>query len=79
LYVTGEQFKAVLVRMSQLAHLGATEMRVRSLDAIAQLLNLEVGLLFFYMLSSTSWLYQKNPTSYSDNNQRTQGKLSHLE
>ncbi|XP_056434755.1 26S proteasome non-ATPase regulatory subunit 5 isoform X1 [Gadus chalcogrammus] len=39
---TGEQFKAVLVRMSQLANLGATEMRVRSLDAIAQLLNLEV-------------------------------------
>lgn len=38
----GEKFKAILVRMSQHASSGATELRVRSLDAIAQLLSLEV-------------------------------------
>ncbi|XP_035464690.2 26S proteasome non-ATPase regulatory subunit 5 isoform X1 [Scophthalmus maximus] len=38
---TGEKFKAVLLRMSQLAGSGATELRVRSLDAISQLLTLE--------------------------------------
>ncbi|KAM3599662.1 uncharacterized protein V6R79_009264 [Siganus canaliculatus] len=38
---TGEKFKAVLVRMSQLASSGATELRVRSLDAISQLLTLQ--------------------------------------
>uniref|UniRef100_A0A3B3D9U9 26S proteasome non-ATPase regulatory subunit 5 n=1 Tax=Oryzias melastigma TaxID=30732 RepID=A0A3B3D9U9_ORYME len=37
---TGEKFKAVLARMSQLASSGATELRVRSLDAISQLLTL---------------------------------------
>lgn len=38
---TGEKFKAVLTRMSQLASSGATELRVRSLDAISQLLTLQ--------------------------------------
>uniref|UniRef100_A0A672HTK3 26S proteasome non-ATPase regulatory subunit 5 n=1 Tax=Salarias fasciatus TaxID=181472 RepID=A0A672HTK3_SALFA len=38
---TGEKFKAVLSRMSQLASSGATELRVRSLDAISQLLSLQ--------------------------------------
>lgn len=38
---TGEKFKAVLSRMSQLAGSGATELRVRSLDAISQLLTLQ--------------------------------------
>ncbi|KAK9540430.1 hypothetical protein VZT92_002884 [Zoarces viviparus] len=37
----GEKFKAVLTRMSQLASAGATELRVRSLDAISQLLTLQ--------------------------------------
>lgn len=39
---SGEQFKTVLSRMSQLASSGATELRVRSLDAISQLLTLQV-------------------------------------
>lgn len=39
---TGDKFKAVLVRMSQLFNVGATEMRVRSLEAIAHLLTLQV-------------------------------------
>ncbi|XP_044190229.1 26S proteasome non-ATPase regulatory subunit 5 [Thunnus albacares] len=38
---TGEKFKAVLLRMSHLARSGATELRVRSLDAISQLLTLQ--------------------------------------
>uniref|UniRef100_H3DN33 26S proteasome non-ATPase regulatory subunit 5 n=1 Tax=Tetraodon nigroviridis TaxID=99883 RepID=H3DN33_TETNG len=38
---TGEQFRTVLSRMSQLASSGATELRVRSLDAISQLLLLQ--------------------------------------
>lgn len=38
---TGEKFKAVWLRMSQLASSGATELRVRSLDAISQLLSLQ--------------------------------------
>ncbi|TNM92275.1 hypothetical protein fugu_019287 [Takifugu bimaculatus] len=38
---TGEQFRTVLRRMSQLASSGATELRVRSLDAISQLLTLQ--------------------------------------
>lgn len=38
---TGEKFKAVLLRMSRLASSGATELRVRSLDAISQLLTLQ--------------------------------------
>ncbi|KAK2819333.1 hypothetical protein Q5P01_024894 [Channa striata] len=38
---TGEKFKAVLFRVSQLARSGATELRVRSLDAISQLLTLQ--------------------------------------
>ncbi|XP_029300611.1 LOW QUALITY PROTEIN: 26S proteasome non-ATPase regulatory subunit 5 [Cottoperca gobio] len=38
---TGEKFKAVLLRMSQHASAGATELRVRSLDAISQLLTLQ--------------------------------------
>ncbi|KAM6941140.1 26S proteasome non-ATPase regulatory subunit 5 [Lycodopsis pacificus] len=37
----GERFKTVLTRMSQLASAGATELRVRSLDAISQLLTLQ--------------------------------------
>lgn len=41
---SGEKFKAVLLRMSQLASSGATELRVRSLDAISQLLTLQVRL-----------------------------------
>ncbi|KAJ3598441.1 hypothetical protein NHX12_001951 [Muraenolepis orangiensis] len=39
---TGEKFKAALVRMSQLAKLGAMEMRVRSLEALAHLFTLQV-------------------------------------
>ncbi|XP_053333949.1 26S proteasome non-ATPase regulatory subunit 5 [Clarias gariepinus] len=42
LHKTGEQFKTVVKQMSQLAQDGATELRVRSLDAIAQLLTLPV-------------------------------------
>ncbi|KAM3873848.1 26S proteasome non-ATPase regulatory subunit 5-like [Diretmus argenteus] len=38
---TGEKFKPVLLRMSQLATIEATELRVRSLEAIAQLLTLQ--------------------------------------
>ncbi|KAF3701884.1 26S proteasome non-ATPase regulatory subunit 5 [Channa argus] len=38
---TGEKFKAVLLKMSQHASSGATELRVRSLDAISQLLTLQ--------------------------------------
>uniref|UniRef100_A0A667X3Q2 26S proteasome non-ATPase regulatory subunit 5 n=1 Tax=Myripristis murdjan TaxID=586833 RepID=A0A667X3Q2_9TELE len=38
---TGEKFKAVLLRMSHLAGSGATELRVRSLEAISQLLTLQ--------------------------------------
>ncbi|KAM6902366.1 26S proteasome non-ATPase regulatory subunit 5 [Xenentodon cancila] len=38
---TGEKFRAVLSKMSQLASSGATELRVRSLDAISQLLTLQ--------------------------------------
>uniref|UniRef100_A0A8P4GAP7 26S proteasome non-ATPase regulatory subunit 5 n=1 Tax=Dicentrarchus labrax TaxID=13489 RepID=A0A8P4GAP7_DICLA len=38
---TGEKFKSVLLRMSQLASAGATDLRVRSLDAISQLLTLQ--------------------------------------
>uniref|UniRef100_A0AAX7TVK8 26S proteasome non-ATPase regulatory subunit 5 n=1 Tax=Astatotilapia calliptera TaxID=8154 RepID=A0AAX7TVK8_ASTCA len=38
---TGEKFKAVLSKMSQLASSGPTELRVRSLDAISQLLSLQ--------------------------------------
>ncbi|XP_008324524.1 26S proteasome non-ATPase regulatory subunit 5 [Cynoglossus semilaevis] len=38
---TGEKFKAVLSRVSQHANTGATELRVRSLDAISQLLTLK--------------------------------------
>ncbi|XP_037551504.1 26S proteasome non-ATPase regulatory subunit 5 [Nematolebias whitei] len=38
---TGAEFKAVFSRMSQLAASGATELRVRSLDAISQLLTLQ--------------------------------------
>ncbi|KAJ0012982.1 hypothetical protein NQD34_017316 [Periophthalmus magnuspinnatus] len=38
---TGEKFKAVLVRMSHLASTEATELRVRSLEAISQLLTLQ--------------------------------------
>ncbi|XP_068445103.1 26S proteasome non-ATPase regulatory subunit 5 [Clinocottus analis] len=37
----GEKFKAALTRMSKLASFGATELRVRSLDAISQLLTLQ--------------------------------------
>ncbi len=39
---SGEKFKAVFLRMSQLASSGPTELRVRSLDAISQLLTLQV-------------------------------------
>ncbi|KAM4528517.1 26S proteasome non-ATPase regulatory subunit 5 [Odontesthes bonariensis] len=38
---TGEKFKSVLLRMSQHAGSGATALRVRSLDAISQLLTLQ--------------------------------------
>ncbi|KAF3701885.1 26S proteasome non-ATPase regulatory subunit 5 [Channa argus] len=38
---TGEKFKAVLLKMSQHASSGATELRVHSLDAISQLLTLQ--------------------------------------
>ncbi|KAG7498947.1 26S proteasome non-ATPase regulatory subunit 5 [Solea senegalensis] len=38
---TGEKFKTVLTKMSQLANSAATELRVRSLDAISQLLTLQ--------------------------------------
>ncbi|XP_062867612.1 26S proteasome non-ATPase regulatory subunit 5 [Trichomycterus rosablanca] len=42
LHKTGEQFKAVLKRISQLAKDGATDLRARSLEALAQLLTLPV-------------------------------------
>ncbi|KAI5096359.1 26S proteasome non-ATPase regulatory subunit 5, partial [Silurus meridionalis] len=42
LHKTGEQFNTVVKRMSRLAQDGATELRVRSLEAIAQLLTLPV-------------------------------------
>ncbi|KAK3524579.1 hypothetical protein QTP70_029890 [Hemibagrus guttatus] len=42
LHKTGEQFNKVLKQMSRLAKDGATELRVRSLEAIAQLLTLPV-------------------------------------
>lgn len=55
-YSSGEKFKAVLLRMSQLASSGATELRVRSLDAISQLLTLQVqkkySLPFFLSLNA---------------------------
>ncbi|KAM9307295.1 26S proteasome non-ATPase regulatory subunit 5 [Pholidichthys leucotaenia] len=38
---TGENFKTVLLRMSQVASSGSTGLRVRSLDAISQLLSLQ--------------------------------------
>lgn len=38
---TGEKFRVVLVRMSQLASTGTTELRVRSLEAISLLLTLQ--------------------------------------
>ncbi|XP_020777527.2 26S proteasome non-ATPase regulatory subunit 5 [Boleophthalmus pectinirostris] len=38
---TGENFKAVLVRMSHIASTGTTELRVRSLEAISQLFTLQ--------------------------------------
>ncbi|XP_061732662.1 26S proteasome non-ATPase regulatory subunit 5 [Nerophis ophidion] len=38
---TGDRFNAVLVRISQLASAGATELRVRSLEAVSQLLTLQ--------------------------------------
>ncbi|XP_067106810.1 26S proteasome non-ATPase regulatory subunit 5 [Osmerus mordax] len=38
---TGEKFKSVLLRMSQLASSGATELRVRCLEAISTLLTLQ--------------------------------------
>ncbi|KAM4532309.1 26S proteasome non-ATPase regulatory subunit 5 [Fundulus diaphanus] len=38
---TGENFKAVFSRISQLANSGPTELRVRSLDALSQLLTLQ--------------------------------------
>lgn len=49
---SGEKFKAVWVRMSQLASSGATELRVRSLDAISQLLTLQVHMFKQEQLSS---------------------------
>ncbi|KAL3042072.1 hypothetical protein OYC64_020093 [Pagothenia borchgrevinki] len=39
---TGERFKAVWLIMSKIAGAGATELRVRSLDAISQLLTLQL-------------------------------------
>lgn len=55
----GEKFKAVLSRVSQHANTGATELRVRSLDAISQLLTLKVRVsspvLFFFLISSVSF------------------------
>ncbi|XP_028318727.1 26S proteasome non-ATPase regulatory subunit 5 [Gouania willdenowi] len=38
---SGEKFKSVLLRVSRLAQSGATELRVRSLDAISQILILQ--------------------------------------
>ncbi|XP_056146925.1 26S proteasome non-ATPase regulatory subunit 5 [Lampris incognitus] len=55
---TGEKFKAVLVRMSQLANSGATEMRVRSLDAISNLLTLQTEQQTEALLALTeSWFH----------------------
>nr|XP_020476692.1 26S proteasome non-ATPase regulatory subunit 5 [Monopterus albus] len=55
---TGEKFKAVLVRMSQFANSGATELRVRSLDAISQLLTLQPEQQTEDLLSLTeSWFH----------------------
>ncbi|KAM6985698.1 26S proteasome non-ATPase regulatory subunit 5 [Aplochiton taeniatus] len=41
LHKTGDAFKAVLKRMSQLASLGATELRVRCIEAISLLITLQ--------------------------------------
>lgn len=41
--VTGEKFTSVLKRMSKVAADGATELRVRCLEALAQLLTLPVS------------------------------------
>ncbi|XP_027008764.2 26S proteasome non-ATPase regulatory subunit 5 isoform X1 [Tachysurus fulvidraco] len=56
LHKTGEQFNKVLKQMSRLAKDGATELRVRSLEAIAQLLTLPVEQQTDDLLSLTeSW------------------------
>uniref|UniRef100_UPI003AAE34B6 26S proteasome non-ATPase regulatory subunit 5 isoform X1 n=1 Tax=Centroberyx gerrardi TaxID=166262 RepID=UPI003AAE34B6 len=55
---TGEKFKAVLLKMSQLASSGATELRVRSLEAISQLLTLQPEQQTEDLLALTeSWLH----------------------
>ncbi|KAM9338574.1 LOW QUALITY PROTEIN: 26S proteasome non-ATPase regulatory subunit 5 [Symphorus nematophorus] len=54
---TGEKFKAVLLRMSQLASSGATELRVRSLDAISQLLTLQVQQTEDLLALTESWFH----------------------
>uniref|UniRef100_A0A1A8BI91 26S proteasome non-ATPase regulatory subunit 5 n=1 Tax=Nothobranchius kadleci TaxID=1051664 RepID=A0A1A8BI91_NOTKA len=55
---TGENFKAVILRMSQLASSGANELRVRSLDAISQLLTLQPEQQTEDLLSLTeSWFH----------------------
>ncbi|XP_071386710.1 26S proteasome non-ATPase regulatory subunit 5 isoform X2 [Centroberyx affinis] len=55
---TGEKFKAVLLRMNQLANSGATELRVRSLEAISQLLTLQPEQQTEDLLALTeSWLH----------------------
>ncbi|PWA26740.1 hypothetical protein CCH79_00001060 [Gambusia affinis] len=55
---TGENFKFVLLKISQLASSGATELRVRSLDAISQLLTLQLEHQTEDLLSLTeSWFH----------------------
>ncbi|XP_029371978.1 26S proteasome non-ATPase regulatory subunit 5 isoform X2 [Echeneis naucrates] len=55
---TGEKLKTVLLRISQLANSSATELRVRSLDAIAKLLTLEPEQQTEDLLALTeSWFY----------------------
>ncbi|XP_057674777.1 26S proteasome non-ATPase regulatory subunit 5 [Corythoichthys intestinalis] len=61
---TGEKFKSVLLRMSQLLSSGATELRVRCLEALSQLLTLQPEMQSEDLLALTeSWfcLLSKHP------------------
>lgn len=62
--IPGEQFKTVLSRMSQLASSGATELRVRSLDAVSQLLTLQACT--GTSLTSSKSSIQEKPTSLNE-------------
>lgn len=67
---SAEKFKAVWVRMSQLASSGATELRVRSLDAISQLLTLQVHMFKQEQLSSPYIFFKSLNAPYRKNNDR---------